>query len=117
MRISDWSSDVCSSDLDPPLQAEPRDQQLRRGGRGEGEDERDLRGPVAHPVKKRAVGGRADERGAPRELGDLVETVARIKEHHHQKERRKGQPIAAGEDRKSTRLNYSHSCASRMPSS
>src|SRR3546814_3460904 len=42
---------------DPPLQAEPGDQQLRRGGGGESEDERDLREPVAHPVKKRAVGG------------------------------------------------------------
>src|SRR3546814_3360893 len=72
---------------DPPLQAEPGDQQLRRGGGGESEDERDLREPVAHPVKKRAVGGRADERRSPRELRHLVEAVARIKEHHHQEKR------------------------------
>src|SRR3546814_2149982 len=65
---------------DPPLQAEPGDQQLRRGGGGESEDERDLREPVAHPVKKRAVGGRADERRSPSELRLIVDAVARINE-------------------------------------
>src|SRR3546814_16551373 len=38
MRISDWSSDVCSSDLRPP-EAEPRGvaQILRLGGAGRGD--------------------------------------------------------------------------------
>src|SRR3546814_2848423 len=52
MRISDWSSDVCSSDLAAPLQPQLRD--LRRGA---------LRGTRTirrrrQPVRRRAVGDR-----------------------------------------------------------
>ena len=84
---------------DPPLQAEPRDQELCRRGGGKGADQRDLREPVAHPIEKRAVGGRAHECRPPRQLRNLVEAVARIKEHHHHEERREGQPVADGHQR------------------
>jgi len=35
----------------------------------------------------------------PRQLRNLVEAIARIKEHHHQEERREGQPVADGHQR------------------
>src|SRR3546814_1111598 len=66
MRISDWSSDVCSSDLEPRTDENLRTQSacsphgqpeaagIRRPGGpyrnpGAYADERDLRGPVASP--------------------------------------------------------------------
>src|SRR3546814_3544005 len=95
MRISDWSSDVCSSDLfDEP------------------EPECALRHRHANPVIFRDIdrngvsaGGRVDE------LHDGI-AVRRLD----------GEEAANGfvhrpTDRKSTRLNSSHSCASRMQSS
>src|SRR3546814_4612540 len=103
MRISDWSSDVCSSDLrahhDSPVPDGP-----------------------GHPHDH----GHADDRQArsPRDQGGAEESQVRelrlplwhaVEEVH---------PDGVGElrapsnrDRKSTRLNSSHLCASRMPSS
>src|SRR3546814_9799766 len=119
MRISDWSSDVCSSDL----------------GRGiviladrHGADARDVdegqaalfRPGIELLLNFLAVALRS------RVLGDLHAGVAQAEDHVA----RRDPAVAAEEadqilpgiatepaaDRKSTRLNSSHSCASRMPS-
>src|SRR3546814_8525807 len=82
MRISDWSSDVCSSDL-----AFSADQKSSHGF------------PPRRP---------APEPPLPSSL--------RWKRKSVSKERRRYTPLEPSQDRKSTRLNSSHSCASRMPS-
>src|SRR3546814_2367583 len=113
MRISDWSSDVCSSDLPLAHQGSAltdhtlcqlgvplvrRDPALTRDlieGDALEEVHAPLRACLAHEHERRGyegVGG----------LLDLVKTALGAS--------RLG-------DRKSTRLNYSHSCASRMPPS
>src|SRR3546814_14699009 len=65
MRISDWSSDVCSSDLLPHLMVEPRPVPLsnrprrgRTGGRRQGGQRRRAGG-------RRASGRRGGRRGGP----------------------------------------------------
>src|SRR3546814_8040750 len=103
MRISDWSSDVCSSDLHPV-------RHLDRDARGAVEDA----ALVVH----------ADP--AP-EHEAFAEVVRRPPLAHAL-----GEPVGAGQsgvvgaglrhrlpqvDRKRTRLNSSHTCAYRMPSS
>src|SRR3546814_9991478 len=102
MRISDWSSDVCSSDLH--LGGDGRTGELRRGGEhGVAVDEHDRS-----------------------ELDDVVDLLAELLDV----EDLAGLDLlllatgldhcvhgALPGDRKSTRLNSSHSCASRMPSS
>src|SRR3546814_8185488 len=107
MRISDWSSDVCSSDLgdlsgywpchasarsppsspatDRPRPPPPPDRSWTTVGRASP--------PLAHPSRYAA-------QGSP-----PVPTAG---------SRRHRRPAA---DRKSTRLNSSHQCASPMPSS
>src|SRR3546814_1251566 len=110
MRISDWSSDVCSSDLDPGVAwgTGERDQPVlgKRLDLGPERGEMDAaidreRGDAAGPRLLR------EQRPSPLE-GELRETAARIDAH---------QPGCAGgdarlgvehPDRKSTRLNSSH---------
>src|SRR3546814_20727262 len=72
-RISDWSSDVCSSDLDLALADE---RGAVRAGRGVGEDQRDvLRAHVA------AVGAIGAARAALDAADDLeIVAVARIRQ-------------------------------------
>src|SRR3546814_1432818 len=100
MRISDWSSDVCSSDL-------PDDLALEMAGLG-----------------RRLAAAVAFERiGVEVVLGETVF----LDDHfgaHELAEHDAGifffEPlgfIMAEQIRKSTRLNSSHQCASRMPSS
>ena len=62
---------------------------LVAGGGSKGEDQRNLREPVAHAVEQSAVTRGADQRRAPRQLCDLIQAVARIKEHHHKEQRGK----------------------------
>src|SRR3546814_8796436 len=94
MRISDWSSDVCSSDLI-----------CKRAGIAViycAEQFENDGSPVSTIVKgvKRAMAGEYS-----RELSNKVFAgQCRLIERGHR-------------DRKSTRLNSSNSCASRMPSS
>src|SRR3546814_5108546 len=111
MRISDWSSEVCSSDL--PAFA-------TRGAAASGDDEYSLEQRLSERVTLRqhlteqmqmeiadptgrAIGvcliDQLDDNGYL--TSDLAELAAQL----------------GCADRKSTRLNSSHSCASRMPSS
>src|SRR3546814_10698286 len=108
MRISDWSSDVCSSDLesDVPLEEVQVGDRLRvRPGEKvpvdgevlEGESSIDESMLTGEPMPVRKSAGDAV-------IGDTQKGSDAL-------------IIRAGKDRKSTRLNSSHSCASRMPSS
>src|SRR3546814_8732787 len=101
MRISDWSSDVCSSDL-------IIDAAVASGA---------VVGTVmlvaedGTTVYARAAGFADREAALPMaettlfRLASLTKTIV------------SAAALALVEDRKSTRLNSSHSCASRMPSS
>src|SRR3546814_9199944 len=107
MRISDWSSDVCSSDL----RREPA------GGREAV--------AVAQQDEAHRTSGQEGGAGVHREEG-----VAGAGQERHREavverlfrrlrigERAAGAVEGMYEDRKSPRLNSSHSCATRMPSS
>src|SRR3546814_6170956 len=82
MRISDWSSDVCSSDLHVDEVLDDREHRLGRIGEHAALD------PLQQPV-------------------GLIAGKIRLE----------AQAARAGLDRKSKRLDSSHQCASRMPSS
>src|SRR3546814_5640427 len=103
MRISDWSSDVCSSDLAVRDAVAPDvvDQSLLHVG------------IVVAVVQRRAAGEKVDVAAAVG--GDQLGALGAF-EHD-----REAAAVAAdcglAADRKSTRLNSSHQCASRMPSS
>src|SRR3546814_3774714 len=112
MRISDWSSDVCSSDL--LVAGGLVDEDLRFAGielrRDQGGvQEMHSHGPafVMHAAEGRKV---AVAHGGDRVLV-LRELVAQGFEFGRQRRR-----PALGGDRKSTPLNSSHECASRMQS-
>src|SRR3546814_7461358 len=148
MRISDWSSDVCSSDL--PAWAE----------RGMGKGGRDARAPGTGRGEPGTYGRRALRIGDAHGLGDqggavlapdlddavhrravaavlgLLDGLSRLAHadaracRHHVLESNLVRTVVdaartldlvrrqAGDqrDRKSTRLNSSHTCAPRMPS-
>src|SRR3546814_2755132 len=128
MRISDWSSDVCSSDL--------RNIVLATGGYGAKPDlfARLHRGATLWPGSYHHATGRGlelglgaggsivhDEKFLPNFGGVLDHTLGAPDAPRY---RAPGglvpqdrQPWEIIVDRKSTRLNSSHSCASRMPSS
>src|SRR3546814_1536699 len=99
MRISDWSSDVCSSDLPPQGESRYR----------------------PHP------GGYANAAALVAGLGRIAPfeiSVAAYPECHPDSpspaadmDNLKAKVDAGARGRKRTRLNSSHSCASRMPSS
>src|SRR3546814_8906310 len=118
MRISDWSSDVCSSDLKRASDRLPDGQRLEvtitdiaRAGnyepwRGINADSirfmRDVYPPrITLDFKLVGADGNLLAQGT-RELSDIAYL-------------QRGSPLA--EDRKSTRLNSSPQCAARMPSS
>src|SRR3546814_2045758 len=102
MRISDWSSDVCSSDLEVPL---------RQAWRNE------------HKFTDCCFLQGCSHQRCDEQSGNVGSLICSTRNHL-------GAPVAVGcpvsrrlvhaislGDRKSTRLNSSHSCASRMPSS
>src|SRR3546814_5459365 len=105
MRISDWSSDVCSSDLaqaavlrshpDPVARVDVDELDVVAGQRP-----RVVRLVPPHAHGQAVVAGQAVAGGDP----DVAVVVA-------------GDAEEVGGDRKSTSLNSSHSCATRMPSS
>src|SRR3546814_9286863 len=127
MRISDWSSDVCSSDLvflypQAVFQHIPQRRADRLFGAQRRLSEladvfRDLVDHLAHGLHPLA--------GAQQHLFHGVSAIHQM----HQRQMaelgaamqrqcdRGDQQAQQNEDRKSTRLNSSHSCASRMPSS
>src|SRR3546814_6689825 len=97
MRISDWSSDVCSSDL-----------VCREGGLLSGapiQHIRDLR-------KTESEVAQQEDALQPDEGVLVVVAVSVVRDA-----RRGKQADIAVVDRTSTRLNSSHKCAPRMPSS
>src|SRR3546814_1813329 len=126
MRISDWSSDVCSSDLDGPsdlLCDRPRQQEaggdLRVEGLGGGHAHLDVApvGRVEHAVGlvgevgPAAVDDGEDLRTTPAHEVDGAVGVgggARLADGDHQGVGHVVAQPEAREDRKSTRLNSSH---------
>src|SRR3546814_2347600 len=113
MRISDWSSDVCSSDL--PL--------VRTDGNAK---------PVPSLAESWTVDGnvwtfklRSDVKfsdGSPFTAEDVLFTYDRVPKVPNSPSSyslylSSIDKVEALEDRQSTRLNSSHSCAYRMPSS
>src|SRR3546814_5253254 len=118
MRISDWSSDVCSSDLDLRDRADGVLEALEVAGlvtlqldlHQELGCRRDL-------LQRHLRMVAADEAG----LVEALQAVpaGRRREAHPGGQLRLGDaPLRLEDgDRKSTRLNSSHSCAARMPSS
>src|SRR3546814_3015605 len=91
MRISDWSSDVCSSDLQK-RHDRPADD---RGAH----DARSLWRPVAEPFGREAEDRRKHQRIAEADQNQRP-ARQRARRHRRQDDQRK--------DRKSTRLNSSH---------
>src|SRR3546814_1624474 len=98
MRISEWSSDVCSSDL-----------LARRDSRIAAAKQR-LESEMA--AFRQAMGVQS---GIVENVRDDAETLKAIVDRSQGAEG--GLQAAQATDRKSTRLNSSHYCASRMPSS
>src|SRR3546814_10856728 len=105
MRISDWSSDVCSSDL--KVKDIARDliklYALRKSQEG-----------FAF-IPDTYLQTELEASFIYEDTPDQEKATADVKkdmEEPHPMDR-----LICGEDRKSTRLNSSHSCASRMPSS
>src|SRR3546814_1715443 len=113
MRISDWSSDVCSSDLVEGRQVDvvgrQRVEQELRQRRGLLQARVQARCAFAahQGVRVLALGQEQEERlaAATRAMESVLPRM------------RESTDSIARVDRKSTRLNSSHQCASRMPSS
>src|SRR3546814_5703023 len=140
MRISAWSSDVCSSDLEALAQAVKTLGHGLAGVAGErlgaeiDLDAGDHAGPGDLLHERRAVGGLlADGLVVEDDAGDVLAGIGRGEQHVAVVA-----PVLLGrgdldavealldgggafvrgqEDRQSTRLNSSHKCAYRMPSS
>src|SRR3546814_4063724 len=130
MRISDWSSDVCSSDLDgarhcPSRQGEVSRQALAFDRHGQ-------RFPVSRLAQKSLFlnHGKAEQAVDwinPHivlvHIGDAKQRQIRIATAQNEpcqtfaKAHDSNGYAFCAKDRKSTRLNSSHSCASSMPSS
>src|SRR3546814_9305999 len=142
MRISDWSSDVCSSDLkergrqrayivegedgryhlpeiEPFAQNPHQQRDLEPDEEADGEDDRVKRYPemVDHREQQEERGRRAsaDQRDEQLDPDEQPQGVAPHIARAPAADAH-GEEIAADEDRKSTRLTSSHECASRIPS-
>src|SRR3546814_2831681 len=126
MRISDWSSDVCSSDLPPGVDWSSVLAQR--------ESHIDWLGGQIEAARERLAQAHKALQAAEHELAEAREAFFRAKARQEALEKRRDswrgeqralearqeEDITADllmADRKSTRLNSSHSCASRMPSS
>src|SRR3546814_10601222 len=105
MRISDWSSDVCSSDLQPTPARLEADDIFAAPERKLAEP--DLSGPLERLAQH-------DERFLGEIVGGHHEIGLFVIEHV---DLVRVDELRQLEDRKSTRLNSSHSCATRMQSS
>src|SRR3546814_1531608 len=120
MRISDWRSVLCSSDLTRAGLSQDRDVAAASLAEAEvraGNDAADAK-LVAEPLLdkrvRRECGDRSVKRDCHRVVGaELPEKPVPLDKAR--KEKRLCRRIEV--DRKSTRLNSSHSCATGMPSS
>src|SRR3546814_2549647 len=122
MRISDWGSDVCASDLTAVRQA--AEQAGILGGGGEAQVRADLAASF-----QAAVGDTLADRCAKalmvfqEDYGAAGPLVVAGGVAANRSLRRRLETVAAAatsrqcRDRKSTRLNFNHYCAYRMPSS
>src|SRR3546814_973840 len=116
MRISDWSSDVCSSDLDRAgLDAGTALKPLGRDA-GQGRAAHLIAGALPfvarHAQHGRFAGaGIADDDCQVVLAGDMRQGVLLLASQ------RKASTLGGVSDRKRTRLNSSHYCAARLPSS
>src|SRR3546814_7552574 len=113
MRISEWSSDVCSSDLIHIWEADRPERPWPRAGA----DGRTIRPQRAHPLSAAEAIAAMDAAGVDKAIlvppsweGDRNDVALAAVAAHPGR-------FAVMGDRKSTRLNSSHSCANRMPSS
>src|SRR3546814_7651087 len=111
MRISDWSSDVCSSDLLLPLAAVAFAAQRLAAILGRPAFSHQVE-PAAHPRV-----AHHDFRQAEDQRDDGDEQKAENERPQLDQERGIQHRIITSGDRKSPRLNSSHYCAHRMPSS
>src|SRR3546814_9139560 len=108
MRISDWSSDVCSSDLAAPAvpdigdYAEHQHRQDHRVGRME--RRLDARVAVPFVAERHAAPGGPEAPRPSTDEGIEVEFAQR----HPRDSRREGDERSDHRDRKSTRLNSRH---------
>src|SRR3546814_3982712 len=105
MRISDWSSDVCSSDLARQLDATARTRQnlaytLALAGRW-----RESKMVASQDLSPQDAGKRVGEWAVLARPGAEAQQVAQL------------MGVTPQADRKSTRLNSSHYSATRLPSS
>src|SRR3546814_10046800 len=102
MRISDWSSDVCSSDLNDVSE---RGFQLEGTGQWVKGKSADTFGPVGPWLV------------TPDEVPDPQDLPLWLEVNGQRFQDGSTRTMVFGIDRKSTRLNSSHYCAYRMPSS
>src|SRR3546814_1434676 len=110
MRISDWSSDVCSSDLTPPTPAQPESPTFAAHptvGRAHAPDPRATKITVACRTGTHVI----HQRKNPRARHSPNQRRTHRAPPTHQS------TTIANPDRKSTRLNSRNKCATRMPSS
>src|SRR3546814_8953017 len=102
MRISDWSSDVCSSDLDEQIVVILRGARAPEDQRREEQPDADERDRPLRPC----LGARDERKRAEQRNGKTADDIADGERTRSPLNR--GQPAIDGEDRKSTRLNSSH---------
>src|SRR3546814_5831870 len=113
MRISDWSSDVCSSDLGPRgRRAFPQDIMAigAKQHRLAGQSDHMFPGGQGRIEQRFERGAAATERRRPRrgeEAGKKAEPVANARQWQVERPTRR-ETAAKGADRKSTRLHSSH---------
>src|SRR3546814_8855589 len=119
MRISDWSSDVCSSDLeaDPAQHRDAIDLEPGRPAQPARDAEFDREPDAAENadlLAEEQPGGDAERQRREQlidpEPADIDPGVGETKQWHD----REGDPGVQRIERKSTRLNSSHTCGSRM---
>src|SRR3546814_4078716 len=115
MRISDWSSDVCSSDLGH----RPRRHPLR--GRLRPADPAEVVPPAPHELKGQEPAGKPGQQNGPLRGRLSKRLISRAKLERAMRFELTTPTLARlcstpelRPDRKSTRLNSSHYCTSRM---
>src|SRR3546814_4851364 len=116
MRISDWSSDVCSSDLVHLLGncgfKEQQEEAAKRHGCHTGERAGSGIGEARiEQINACKTEDRRKQRIEWHSEGPLRAGIAPAENEQGNSDKKEK------EDRKSTRQDYSHECASRMPSS
>src|SRR3546814_9681603 len=118
MRISDWSSDVCSSDLCLPFDAEGRGVEMPLGpaiAHDHGAAVPRIARAIVVAVEEKRAAAEIARSPQPEELAEI--TLGRRLRFARADGTDAPAAVACAHpsDRKSTRLNSSHYCASRMP--